>query len=245
MAKRKFKTDLKTAVKGLGYRVRWNDGGDGGTDGGDDGKTKVGETVSKADFDALQAKYDVTEKDLTDVRGEVLSDEYLAFLKTQGDDKTVEVKKVEVPGEADLDKMSKKEIFELATKAAESTYQKGIDDLKLGIADDKKSATAREVERFAKLHEDYNQYRPVMYGLSTDPKNEKLGLQELYDAAKEHVKGISGTTEKEKVEQRGMHSEKPGNFSASFEKDKIKSAGAATKEAVDEVTSELGPLPSA
>jgi len=45
----------------------------------------------------------------------------------------------------------------------------------------------KEVEEFAKTHKDFEKYRPEMYKISLEPKNENLSLQELYDKAKERV----------------------------------------------------------
>ena len=43
----------------------------------------------------------------------------------------------------------------------------------------------KEVEEFAKTHNDFEKYSPEMYKISLEPGNEDLSLQELYDKAKE------------------------------------------------------------
>lgn len=45
----------------------------------------------------------------------------------------------------------------------------------------------KEVEEFAKTHEDFAKYAPEMHKISEQPGNENLTLQELYDKAKEKV----------------------------------------------------------
>ncbi len=50
----------------------------------------------------------------------------------------------------------------------------------------------KEVEEFAKTHEDFEKYKPAMYKISTEPGGKKLSLQELYDKAKERV-GTEGS----------------------------------------------------
>ncbi|MBU0503679.1 MAG: serine protease [Candidatus Omnitrophica bacterium] len=44
----------------------------------------------------------------------------------------------------------------------------------------------KEVEEFAKTHEDFEKYAPEMHKISEQPGNENLTLQELYDKAKEN-----------------------------------------------------------
>ncbi|MFH1248088.1 MAG: trypsin-like peptidase domain-containing protein [Candidatus Omnitrophota bacterium] len=43
----------------------------------------------------------------------------------------------------------------------------------------------KEVEEFAKTHKDFDKYAPEMYKIASEPGNENLTLQELYDKAKE------------------------------------------------------------
>ena len=140
--------------------------------------------------------------------------------------------------------MTKKEIYEAALKAATDANQKNLDELKSGIEDEKKSATQKEISRFAALHDDFEKFRPVMYGLSTEPKNKDLSLQELYTKAKVYVQDLPGTSKEAKTTQRNMWSERPGGASESMVDGKRLSDKEATIEAVKEVEDELGPLPS-
>ena len=45
----------------------------------------------------------------------------------------------------------------------------------------------KEIEEFAKTHKDFKKYRPEMHKIAREPGNENLGLQEIYDKAKERV----------------------------------------------------------
>ncbi len=45
----------------------------------------------------------------------------------------------------------------------------------------------KEVEEFAKVHKDFEKYRPEMYKISLEPENENSSLQELYDKAKGRI----------------------------------------------------------
>ena len=45
----------------------------------------------------------------------------------------------------------------------------------------------KELEEFAKTHEDFDKYRPEMYKISQEPGNENISLQELYDKAKKQM----------------------------------------------------------
>ena len=45
----------------------------------------------------------------------------------------------------------------------------------------------KEIEEFAKTHEDFEKYRQGIYEISLEPGSEKLSLQELYDKAKERI----------------------------------------------------------
>ena len=85
-----------------------------------------------------------------------------------------------------------------------------------------------------------------MYGLSIDPKNANLSLQEIYDKAKSYVTWVNDqTSTKEKERKNSMAGEKPGADSASFQRLKKLSADDAAKEAAKETIEKLGPLPQA
>ena len=83
---------------------------------GDESKNE-GETVSKVDFDKVSGERDKYQKDLDDARAEIFSQDYMDFLDKK-DKPNVEIKKEEAIPDEKFEKMSKKEIFELATKTA-------------------------------------------------------------------------------------------------------------------------------
>ena len=200
--------------------------------------------VSKADLDAAVARSDKLEKDLEDVRMEVLTPEYQNYLDA-GEKKPEEKSKEEekLPDDA-FEKMTKKEIFDLAVKTAKEeisgTFSKRETDAK-NSADLK---TQKSIASFAKTHEDFDTFRPIMYGLSLDPKNADMGLQELYEASKKHVGAIHREpSEKEKEISRRSSNEKPGGDSSSIEKLSKMSNEEIASEAAAEVEDKLGPLP--
>ena len=232
-------------------KMRWfadegdkGDKGDAG-DKGDKGKGAADGTISKADYDTAVADLEKTKADLEDMRMEVLTPEYLDFLNTgrKGADKGKDTEdKGGEPKEEDLEKLSKKEILALAQKKAKEE----IDSFKENFKNESSAATQKEVAAFSRTHSDYKTYRPIMYGLSLDPKNKDFSLDELYTAAKEHVKGIhTETTEEEKKKQEKLKNEKPGGSSESFEELKKLSSVDATKKAAEEVSTQLGDFPSA
>ena len=225
-------------------------GGDGDKDGDKSGDKD--DAVSKADFDALQDKYDKSNKDLEDMRGEVMSPDYLDFLdaKDRGDDKDNksgdDKKSADGTSDEDWENMSKKDLYTKARADAKKDLQGDIDKITTDRDSDRKSSNRAEVARFSRAHDDYETYRPTMYGLSRDPKNADLSIQELYDRAKEHVAGIhTKTSDTEKKRQEKLKGEKPGDSTSSYESTKDLSSAEATKQAADEVEKELGPIPSA
>jgi len=216
----------------------------------EEGKGKEGageneETVAKADLDAALARSEKLEQDLEDVRMEVLTPEYQRYLDDaeKGEEKPKQTTEEKVPDDA-FEKMTKKEIFDLAVKTAKeeisgSFTRKEADAQKEGAA-----KTQREITSFAKEHADYETFRPIMYGLSLDPKNADMGLGALYQAAKDHVKNIHREPTKEEQEiSRRSTNEKPGGDSSSLEKLKKMSNTEIAAEAMAEVEDELGPLP--
>jgi len=64
---------------------------------------------------------------------------------------------------------------------------------------DGKSIDYMEIVEFASQHEDFEEFRPTMYKISLDPKNENLTIQELYDEAKRQVNGTSTEINKDKA----------------------------------------------
>lgn len=214
----------------------------------------AGETVSKADFDALQAK--LTERDgalgkatgeLDELKNEVLSDDYLDFLNNRDSGGTAGKAPIQnAMGEDEIERMSKKELLELAEKRAGEKFQGQLDGMKNEQSAKDKAKTQAEIANFAGLHDDFEKFRPTMYGLSTDPKYANLPLQGLYDKAKELVTGINQEAlTKEKERQAKIAGEKPGGNSESFEKLKEMNATEAAGEALAEVKEKLGGIPPA
>ena len=210
---------------------------------GDEGK-KPGdeETVAKADHEAVTAKLEKTEQDLEDMRLEILTPEYLAFLGTKDKGKGAEETATDTTISDDtFEKMSKKEIFEKAKSEAVTEMKGEFKKDQEARVTSEKAETQKEIAAFARTHEDYNTYRPVMYGLSTDPKNAALSLQELYDAAKEHIKRIhTEPSEEEKKKQAKLAGEKPGGASESYEELAKLSPDDAAKAALEETKGKLG-----
>lgn len=215
-----------------------------------DGDDKTGDdkvTLNKEEYEALKSSKEKLEKDLEDVRMEVLTPEYSAFLDSleKGEDKGK--KKEEKPNDKVPDdvfeKMSKKELFEAAKKAALDELNSTLDKQRKDTKADSDARTKREIAAFAKTHDDFETFRPIMYGLSLDPKNADLPLSDLYTRAKEHVKKLGGASDEEKAKQARLKGEKPTGDSTSFEKVKKMSNESIAREALDEVIKELGPMP--
>ncbi len=202
--------------------------------------------VSKADLDAALARSDKLEKDLEDVRMEVLTPEYQKFL--DADDKGTGDKKPPASDDTlsddKFEKMTKKEIFDLAVKTAEErisgTMSKRDEANKASDA----ARTKREIDSFAKEHSDFETFRPIMHGLSLDPKHGDKSLTQLYNIAKEHVKAIHREpTDDDKAKSRRSSNEKPGMDSSSLEKLSKMSNEEIANEAFAEVENALGDIP--
>lgn len=223
-------------------------GGNGDDDKGDKGDKGDGDRVAKSELDAANTKLEKMEQDLEDMRMEVMTPEYLEFLQAkEGGDKKDD-KKEEPTDLADdkIEKMSKKELMEYMRKERRDEIAAVKEAALKDYRNDNKVKVEGEIREFASSHEDYETFRPIMYGLSLDPKNKSASLDKLYNLAKAHVKSIhSEPSEEEKIKQRKLGGEKPGGGSTGFEPDEILSDADATKSAVDEVQKDLGPLPSA
>ncbi len=217
----------------------------GGGDGGETGEQKA-ETVAKADFDAKIAELDKTNKELEDMRLEVFSPDYLDFLDSKDKSKVNPAERIEPKEEEDLSKLTPRQILDRAKAEAKLELQGEIEKAKKeAISSVASEQTKREVAVFARSHEDFETYRPIMYGLSLDPKNKDLSLGELYEKSKEHVSRIHTTPTKEEQERQArMKTEKPGGNSESFEKYVKMSPEAIAKEAMEETKAKLGPMPS-
>jgi hypothetical protein len=204
----------------VGNRVWEEVPGDAGAAGGGASDT------SKVDLEKALGEKETLSREVEDLRAEVLSPEYMEFLANKNKPR-VEPKKEDTSPEggafglskAQIDGMSKVDILKAAAKFADDKAKETQERIRNDFTSSEKEAIKKEVSAFERTHTDYGKYRPVMYGLSTDPKNSDLSLQELYDKAKDHVKSLQeGTTEEEKVKQRKLTGERPGGSNESYEK---------------------------
>lgn len=206
------------------------------------------EVFTKEEMEATKAELTKKEKELEDTRMEVLTPEYTAFLESYKKDKEEGGKSKEKSkeDEEDLSKLTPKELVARAKKEALDEFNATLDKQKKETKDEKESRNKREIASFAKTHPDFEEFRPLMYGLSLKADHADLTLPELYEAAKAHVKKIkTGTTEEDKTRQRKMSNEKPGGGNDTFNRKDAKSGIAYGQEAFAEVEKELGPLPPA
>ncbi len=211
-----------------------------GTPKGDAGKDQV----PKVDLDAKVAELDKTKQELEDMRLEVFSPDYMAFLdsKDKGGDKKPDDKP---PVDEDLTKLTPKQLYDRAKEDAKKELKVDIDKARDdAVTTVGKEQRQRDVAAFSRTHEDFETYRPIMYGLSLDPKNKDLTLAELYDKSKEHVARIHTTpSPEEKARQQKLVTEKPGGSSESLEKYQKMTPEEIGKESLEEVKKELGPIP--
>jgi len=213
---------------------------------GDQGK----DTVSKADFDAKTSELTKAQQELDDMRLEVFSPEYMAFLDakdSRGAEKSREADKGKVElSDDDLKGLTPRQLMEKAKELAKEELRADIAAAKNdAVSTVGKETRAREVASFARSHEDFETYRPIMYGISLDHKNKDLSLQELYEASKAHVARIhTEPSAEEKARQARLASEKPGGDSQSFEKYRKMTAEDTAKESLQEVKDKLGPIPT-
>ena len=144
------------------------------------------------------------------------------------------------------EKLSKKDLLKLAKDEALKELKASLNEEKTTAQKERDKEVAEEVKAFAKSHEDFDTYRPIMYGLSLDPKYKKASLDELYKQAKEHVKRIhtEPSDEEKKKSKSAGSGHKPDGHSSSYDKDKKMSAREAAESAWEEVEKELGPIPS-
>jgi len=203
------------------------------------------EMVSKADLDTALARSDKLEKDLEDVRMEVLTPEYQKFL--DAGDKPVEKKpedeKPVIP-EDKFESMTKKEIFDLAVKTAKDEINGTLSQKEADAKDANSAKNKRAVAAFASAHEDFETYRPTMYGLSLDPKHADKSLEQLYLTAKESIKAIHKVpTKEEQAASRRSTNERPGADASSLEKLSNMSNEEIANEAFAEVEEALDNIP--
>jgi hypothetical protein len=201
------------------------------------------DVIPKADYDSLQQDKERLEKDLEDVRMEVLTPEYQKFLdsleKSGGaDDKkgSEKLPPADKGGDDEFEKLSKRELFDRAVKQAEANIRGELTQKEEISKKEADLRTKREIAAFAKENPDFETFRPIMYGLSLDPKNADLSISQLYEKSKEHVKRLGGgvdTKTKERINRSS--SEKPGGSSSSVEKLKSMSNDEIAKEALAEM----------
>lgn len=201
--------------------------------------------TSKEELASIKAENEKYKRDLEDIRMEVMTPEYLEFLNSKGTKKE-EPRKESNAGDDPYKNLSPRQIAE---KIKEELKQEMKAEVKKEVLDDvkaeKQADINKEVQSFSKKHEDFELYRPTMYGLSLDPKNKDLSLSELYEEAKAHVKRIHNPpTQKEKETSRRSTNEKPsGSNSGSFKNtnpDKDKNPQEIANEVWDEVVGKDG-----
>ena len=208
--------------------------------GTDKGATeKPGETIPKGDYDKVMGE-------LEDIRNEVLSPEYLEFLQSKSKPKA-EPKTEVTPGEeqtvygltqSQVEKMSKSELAQHIAKNVGEEADRKISKVKEELTSGEKEQVRKEIKVFGRSHTDFDKYKPAMHGLSLDPKNSDLTLQELYDKAKEMYP--SGPTEEEKKRTIKMKGEKPGGDNDSYDRLKKLTPNEAALEALKETKEKLG-----
>jgi len=201
----------------------------------------------KAELEKLKGENESLKKSNEDLRLEFMSEDYLDFLNHK-DGKPAPAAKPAAntaPDEENLKGLTPEQIYEKALKAAEEKINSKLTEFQQKQKEESDARTAAEVKKFAETHPDFERYRPMMYGLSLDPKNANDNLQELYAKAKEHVKALAGASEEEKEKSRRSGGEKPGYSTSSFKRDGKKlSAEEAYEEAWEEAVGKDG-LPPA
>ena len=193
--------------------------------------------VPKADYDKIVSDQEKLKQDLEEVRLEVLTPDYLEYL--QGGKKKAEDKPAPKGDEPDFSKMSPGEIYKRAKEDALKDADAKSDGLRKEFSTKSEQLTQREYEAFARTHEDFGKFKYIMHGISLEPKNANMSLQELYDSAKVYVKGL-GPTDEDKKKSGKSASEKPGGSSSSQQKDKKYTPESAAEEAWNESVGEAG-----
>jgi hypothetical protein len=221
-------------------------GSGGGNKGGNaDGEKSAENQVSKTDFERVSKENETLKQSVEDLRMEIMTPEYLEFL--QAKDKPAEETKPaqDKGGDEDLSKLTPAQIYAKAKADAVAESNAAIKKLRDEMSKEADSKTQNEVAAFAAEHSDFEEFRPVMYGLSKDKRFANANLLTLYNASKEHVKKIRlGLTEEDKERNRRFSGEKPGGASGSFDPNKKYSADEAAQEAWKETVGSEG-LPPA
>jgi len=204
----------------------------------------VGDVVPKGDYDKVSGEYSKLQGDFEDLKMEILSPEYMAFLdaREQGDtDKPPEKKSSPEDiyagmSPAQIAAAVKAELLGEIEQVKASTNQT--------LAEREANSTKRQVAEFAKSHDDYDKYRPVMYGLSLDPKFKDASINDLYVASKEHMRRLNADElAGERARQQKLSGERPGGASASYDDLKKLTASQASDKAFNDVYDKLGPPP--
>lgn len=227
---------------------RDKDGGAGnGSEGDHGGGEPAGETVSKAEYDRILQENRQAKQELEDARSEVFSEEYLEWLKAKEDGagKKEEKPKEETPkgSPTDPSKMTPQQLQEYIDASVAKGIKAHSADQEKRIASERKAETEKMISQFRKTHEDFDEYRPIMYGLSLDTDFKDASLQELYDAAKERVRKLGGVKPSKEHQERSRRSsgEKPGGSSSSIRRSgKSQSDEEAADEAWEESVGEAG-----
>ena len=193
------------------------------------------ESISKEEHEKVKMENERIKQDLEDLRLETVTPEYLEYLSLK--EKKVEKKEEKKEEPKDTSKLTPEQLIEKAVKDAEAKMD---EKLRLRDEDEKKRENTRLgelVSDFAKSHTDYETYRPIMYGLSLE--HPKLGLQDLYDKAKAHIKTLSGeTNDKDKGKKKG--NEKPRGSGSSFDPNKKYTPEEAGEDSWNEVVGSGG-----
>lgn len=198
------------------------------------------------DVDSLTIKLKEKDDEIESVRLEVLTPEYTKFLDSlEGGS---EPKKKEEPKYEDdeFEKLTKRQLYERAKVDLKAELKGEQTRIQEDVQKQRKAKTDKAILDFSKTHDDFEQFKPVMYGLSLRPEMGDYNLDQLYEAAKEHVLRISGKMpEKKKASGKGL--EKPGGGSLSYTNDELKkmSNEAIAEKSLEEVKAELGDIPRA
>ncbi|HEY6436140.1 MAG TPA: hypothetical protein VIY47_06095 [Ignavibacteriaceae bacterium] len=203
------------------------------------------ELYSKEEYTAASEKASKLEKEVEDVRMEVLTPQYTAFLDSynKGQSEGSNKSKEPPPGdEIDFEKLTKKQIFEMAKKAAVDEVNGTLTKKQQETQVERDKKHQKTIIEFAKQHEDFEKFRPTMYGLSLKEENQDLTISQLYTKAKEHVASLNGEFIKDK---KRTSNERPIGDSQSFEKYKKMDAEAIGREALEEIKAQFGSIPSA
>lgn len=198
----------------------------------------------------LTIKLQEKDKEVEDVRMEVLTPEYTAYLDSlsSGESKSKEILEGNKgKGEDDEFKsLTPKQLYDRAKKDIIDEIKNERVKEQTDAQKQKQIKTKSEIATFAKEHDDFETFRPIMYGLSLDPKYADMNLGQLYEKAKDHVARISGVDPKKRTGKQVNNNEKPSGGGKSLTSDELKNMSneAIAKKALDEVKEEFGDFPT-